>query len=165
MIAHLHMTRQGRIVRKHDFVAHRAIVSNVTIGEKISAAADPRFSFTGRAAIDSDEFAKRVLVADIEVGWFALIFQILRLLANRAVSIELVSRAGARWPGKSDVMLQPAILAERDLRSDHAVRTNDRSGANLRPFIDNRARMNLHVTHLLRNVNISSPSETTASLT
>ena len=35
----------------------------------------------------------------------------------------------------------------------------------LRLCIDNRGRMNLHVAHLSRNVNINSPSETTASFT
>ncbi len=62
-------------------------------------------------------------------------------------------------------MLQPAIRADHDIRADEAVRADDCSRTNLRARIDNRRWMNLHVAHLSRNVNISSPSETIASFT
>ena len=62
-------------------------------------------------------------------------------------------------------MLQPTIWAEHDIGSDDAIRPDNRSRSNLRAYIDNRRRMNLRVAHFSRNVNISSPSETTASFT
>ena len=61
-------------------------------------------------------------------------------------------------------MLQPAILAEHNVRPDHAIRPDHCARAEFRSCIHNRGRMN-PFPHLSRNVNISSPSETTASLT
>ena len=146
-------------------IAHDAIVSDVTVGEKISATADARFAFARGAAICRHEFAKRVFVADFQIGRLAAIFQILRLLSDRAVGVKFVFRAGPHRPAERDVMLQPAICAEHDVRADHAIRPDDCSRADFGARIDNRGRMNLHVAHLSRNVNISSPSETIASFT
>jgi hypothetical protein len=55
-------------------VAHAAIVSDVTVREKISALADPRFAFARCAAIDGYEFTKCVFVADFQIRRFAAIF-------------------------------------------------------------------------------------------
>ena len=63
-------------------VADGAIVSDMTVGEKISGVADPRLAFARRAAIHGDEFAKRVFVADFQIRRLATIFQILCLLAD-----------------------------------------------------------------------------------
>src|SRR6202011_6015712 len=74
-------------------------------------------------------------------------------------------RAGAHRPAQGDVMLQPAVLSQHHFWRDHAIRPDDRARPNLSARVHKRARMNLHVAHLSRNVNINSPSETTASLT
>src|SRR5207237_8424210 len=62
-------------------------------------------------------------------------------------------------------MLQPAISTSYHIASDDTVRSNDCVLADLCSGINNVRRVNLHVTHLSRNVNINSPSETTASFT
>ena len=103
---------------------------DVAVGQKISTAADARFSFARRAAIDRDEFAKCIFVADFEISRFAFVLQILRLLTNRAVRVEFIARARAHRSAKRDVMLQPAIFAEHNLGADYAIRTDDRSRAN-----------------------------------
>ena len=148
-------------------IAHGAIVPDMTVSEKISAIADARFAFARRAAIDGDEFAKRVFVADFQISRFAAIFQILRLLADRAVGVEFVFRAGLHRSAERDVMLKPAIWR----RARRRVRSRN-TGPTIVPGTEFRAcgstmrgRMNLHVAHLSRNVNISSPSETIASFT
>ena len=46
----------------------------MTVREKISGVADPRFAFASGAPIDRNEFAKRVLVADFQIRRFAAIF-------------------------------------------------------------------------------------------
>ena len=64
------------------------------------------------------------------------------------------------------MMLQPAVLRRgRRPAPIDAIGPDDGSRADLRAGIDDRGRMNLHVAHLSRNVNINSPSETTASFT
>src|SRR5439155_22950848 len=51
MISHLHMTAQGAVVRKNHVIAHGAIVPDMTVSEKISMIADPRFALGRRAAM------------------------------------------------------------------------------------------------------------------
>src|SRR5438552_4219178 len=165
VVADLHMSRQRSIVGKDNFATNRAIVADVTVGEKISATANARFSGCGGASIHRDEFTERIFVSDLQISWLTRVFQVLRLLTDGAVSIKFISSAGARRSRQRDVMLQPAIRSEHDLRTNHAVRTDHCSRTNFRARIDNRRLMNLHVAHLSRNVNINSPSDTTASFT
>src|SRR4051794_10151860 len=118
-------------------------MADVAVGQKISATADARFAVPGRAPIDGHEFAKRVLVADLEIRRFAGVFQILRLLADRGVGVKLVPRASACRSANRDVVLQPAVGAEHDASLDDAIWTDDGPGAELRSAINDRSRMNL----------------------
>ena len=140
-------------------------MANVAVGQKISAMAHHSFSLGRRAAIHGNEFAERVAVPDFEIGRLALVFQILGLLPDGTVGVELVIGPGAQGTRQGDVMLQPAIGPEHDLRANDAVGSDDGARFNLRPGVDDGCRVNLRVTHLSTKVNISSPSETTASLT
>src|SRR5213078_2265651 len=133
--------------------------------EKSAAIADARFTLARSAAADCDKFAERIFIADFQISRLAFIFQVLRLLADRAGGIKFIPSTGAHWSAKRDMLLQPAILTKHYVRCDNAIRSNDCSGADFRAWIDNCRRMNLHVAHLSRNVNINSPSETTASFT
>src|SRR5204863_7044658 len=62
-------------------------------------------------------------------------------------------------------MLQPAGSTDVDVGHDYAIGTNNRAATKLRSGIDNCGGVNLDIAHLSRNVNMRSPSETTASLT
>jgi len=64
MISDLHMTAQGAVVGENDVIAHGAIVSDMTVSEKISAITDPRFAFWRRTPVRCYEFAERIFVAD-----------------------------------------------------------------------------------------------------
>src|SRR5437868_1908918 len=105
------MAGQSSIIGKHHFISHGAIMPDMTVGEEASAVTDLRFSFTGGAAIHGYEFAKRIIVSDLEVGRFAAVFQILRLLTNRAIGVEFIPVTCAHRSAKSHVMLQPAVRA------------------------------------------------------
>src|SRR5690349_11935905 len=100
----------------------------MTVREKIPGVADPRFALASCAPIYRYEFPKRVLVSDFQIRWVAAIFQILRLLADRAVGVELVFHTSLHRSAQRHVMLQPAILAEHDVRTNDAVWTDARSG-------------------------------------
>ena len=165
VIAYLHMAGQRPVIREDNGVAHRAIVTDVTVSEKISAIADARLARPCRAAIHCNEFAKCIFVADLEGGRFAFILQVLCLLTDRAIGVEFVSRARAHRPCQRDMILQPASFSEHNIGMHDAIRTDDASRADLRARIDDRGRMNLRAAHLSRNVNISSASETTTSFT
>src|SRR5438552_2682641 len=104
----------------------------MTISEEISETADSCFAIALRTSIHGHKFAKRVFVADFQISWLARVFEILRLLTDRAIGVKFVSLAGARWPLQSHMMLEPAILPEHNLGADHAIRSDDRSGSNFR---------------------------------
>ena len=165
VVADLHMTRECSIVRKHDIVSDRAIVADVTVSQKISAITDARSSLARRAAIHGNEFAKSISVADFQKSRLTRVFQILRLLPDRAIGVKLIARACSHRPGQRDVMLQPAVFANHHFGPDDAIRPDVCSRSDFCRRIDNGRRVNLHVAHLSRNVNINSPSETTASFT
>ena len=74
VIADLHMPGERSVIRKNYPVAHVAIVTDVAVSQKIPAIADARFSFARCAAIDRDEFAKRIFVADLQISRLALVF-------------------------------------------------------------------------------------------
>src|SRR5882724_11440884 len=137
----------------------------MAVGEEGATVADPRFSLAGCAAADRDKFAERILIADFQISRFALVFQVLGLLADGAVSVEFVFSAGLHRPAECNVMLEPAVWAEHHIGAYHAIGPDDCPCPDLCAGINNRGRVNLHVAHLSRNVNISSPSETTASFT
>ena len=111
VIAYLDMTSERPVVRENDRVADRAIVPDVGVGEKISAVTDARLSGLRGAAIHRDKLAKGIVVTDLKISRFAAIFQVLRLLADRAIGVESVPATGVERAAKRDVMLEPAIFA------------------------------------------------------
>src|SRR5437867_457171 len=98
------MTGERAVVGKDNFVAHRAVVPDMTVSQKISAATDPRFTLTCGATINGNEFAKRVFVANLEECGLTLVFQILRLLPNRAIGIKFVSYTSSHRSRQRDMM-------------------------------------------------------------
>ena len=89
------------LLEKTTSITDRAIMPDVTVGEKISAVADACFSVARRAAVDGNEFAKRIFIADLQIGRLALIFQVLCLLADRAVGVKFVSARRRAWARKA----------------------------------------------------------------
>ena len=103
MIANEDVPCEGPIVREHHRVAHLAIVPNMTVGEKGPAIPDACLARASSASIDGDEFAKRVFLADFQVGWLTTIFQILGLLTDGAISVKLISSARRQRPTQCDM--------------------------------------------------------------
>src|SRR5207302_8590454 len=165
IVADLNVTSECSVVGEDDFVSDSAIVADVTIRQEISATAYSCLPIARRAPVHRDEFAKRIFIANLQIGRFARVFQVLSLLADRAVGVKFILSATVHRSLQRDMMLQPAIRPEDNIGGDHAIRSDNRSRTNLRARIDNRRWMNLHVAHLSRNVNINSPSETIASFT
>jgi hypothetical protein len=65
---------QCAVIGKDDVISNGAIMPNMTVSEKISAIADARFALAGRTAVYSYIFAKRVFVADFQIGRFTAVF-------------------------------------------------------------------------------------------
>ena len=74
MISDLHVPAQGAVVGENNVIADGAVVSDMTVSEKISAIADSCFAFARRAAMCGYEFTKRIFIADFQISRFAAIF-------------------------------------------------------------------------------------------
>ena len=73
MISYLNVAAQRAVIRKDNAVAHGAIVTDMTVGEEVSAIADSRFALARCAAMRRYEFAKCIFVADFQISRFAAI--------------------------------------------------------------------------------------------
>src|SRR4030095_5847373 len=109
LIADFHVPSEGAIVGKDDRISDDAIMRNMTVSEKISAAADPGCGTGCRAAIHRSELAKRVFLPDLQRGRFTGVFEVLGLLTNGAEGVEAIAAADLRRSGQADMVLHPAI--------------------------------------------------------
>ena len=82
VIADFHMTRERGVVGKNRVTADDAIMRHVRVGEKQIVRADARPRIGSGAAVHRGEFAKDVVVADLDIGRLALVFQVLRFFAD-----------------------------------------------------------------------------------
>ena len=135
------------IVGKDHVIADGAIVGDVGIGEEIAATADPGAITGSSGAVDAHKFAETVLIADLHIRRLPLVFEILGLLGNGAVGEKAVVAPDAGETANGDVVLEPAAVAEDDVRADDAIRADNDAGTELRGGIDNGSGMNLGCRH------------------
>ena len=116
------MAAQGGGVGHDYMIADGAIVSDVGVGheEIVTADAGEASAFDG-AAIDGDELANEVVVADFEARGFAVVADILRREADGRKRKEAIMGADFRWAIDGDVRDQFAGFAEFDVCADGAV--------------------------------------------
>ena len=88
------MAGEGAIVGKNHVVSDDAIMRDVGIGEKVVVASDDRFRIRRGAAIHRAEFAKAIVVADLEKRRLAAILRSWRALADGA------DRERIGWPAR-----------------------------------------------------------------
>src|SRR5215213_10459540 len=128
---------------KRDFVsedivvADEAVVGDVHTHHEEVARADPRRLTLAAGAVKSAKLADQIIVADLEIAWFAPKLHVLRLTANHRMLKNAVSRPNS---GES---LDNGIGANLAIRADFHVVFNDCCGVNrhfstgLQDFQDN----------------------------
>src|ERR1700722_7355053 len=132
-VADLNMTRERGAVGKHGFATDLTVVGNVRVRHEQVVVADAGDALVvGRAAIHGAVLAKHVAVAYLESGRLALVFLVLRGIAEGG-ELENVVVGGDRGRGVDDNM-----------------RTNNRAGADLHVGTDNGERSNSDVRSELR---------------
>ena len=127
------MAAQGRGIR-HDYViADRAIVGDVRVShdEVVAADAGETSAFDG-TAIDGDEFANDVVVADFEARGLAVVADILRSEADGRKREESIMVADFRGTVNGNVRDQFAGFAEFDVCTDGAIRADFAGGMDFR---------------------------------
>ncbi len=105
VVSDLHMARDGSIVGKDHPVAHGAVVGDVTVCQKIPLVADFGGG-TGRGSpVHRHKFPEGVAVANLQMGGFPRVLEILRLLADRTECVELIVSADFRRAHEGDLIL------------------------------------------------------------
>ena len=143
------MATQGRSVG-HDYViADGAVVRDVGVGhnEVVAAEASQASAFDG-AAIDGDEFADDVVVADFEARGLAVVADILRREADGRKRKEVIMRPDFRGPIDRNVGDQFAGFAKFDVCADGAVRADLAGGVDFCSGIEDRGGMGVHSRYL-----------------
>src|SRR5690606_6582829 len=121
-VAHGDVAGQGGVVGEHAVVADDAVVGDVAVGQQPVVVADAGDAAAAAgAAVDGDELAEHVAVADHQLGALAGELLVLRFAADRAMADEAVLAADPGGPGEAAVRADLAAVADFDLRADHGV--------------------------------------------
>src|SRR5205823_8025930 len=106
-----------------------AIVRDVRVGHEEVFVANRRLpATTGGAAVDGDEFAEEVVVADGQLGVLALVLEVLWRTADRSVAVKLVALADRSGSFDARERTDHAAAADGDVRTDDGVRADDDVG-------------------------------------
>src|SRR5207248_521322 len=94
IVSDLYVAGQCGVVRENRVRTDMAIVRDVRVGHEEVFVANRRLpATTGGAAVDGDEFAEEVVVADGQLGVLALVLEVLWRTADRSVAVKLVALA------------------------------------------------------------------------
>jgi hypothetical protein len=136
---------QGRGVGHDYVVADRAVVSDMGVSHDEVVAADAsEASALDGTAIDGDEFANDVVVADFKARGLAVVADILRSEADGREWEELITSPDFRGAIDSDVGDQFAGLAKFDVCTNGAIRTDFAGGMDFCGGIEDGGGVGVH---------------------
>ncbi len=141
MVLHLHVAGQRGDVGHDDAIAERAIVRHVAVGQDGVVRADEGGLAVAGGAVDGDVFAERVVVADFRAGDAALPFQVLGLESEAGERKNLIVLSEFGVAINDHVRMQPAMVSQRDVCADDAIRPDFAIGADLRLGMNEGRRM------------------------
>src|ERR1700730_8571832 len=134
VVTHRDVTREEDVVRHDDMVAEMAVMGDVGSRHEQAIVSHPRHhAAAGSAGVHGDMLADDVAAADHQGGILALVFQVLRLVADRGERENPRAGADAGAAGDDDVGEQLDLLAQLDLGADDAIRSDAGAGGEARP--------------------------------
>ncbi len=107
-------------IGEDDVIAELAIVGDVRIAEQQVVGADARGQFLEGAAMDGGVFAEDVVIADFQIGGLGDVFEVLGFSSDGGEGEKLVAAADFRVSFDDDVRVEHAIIAQLDVRANHA---------------------------------------------
>ena len=134
VIFHHDMSRQPGVTGHDDVIAENAVMRDVDVGEEKIVRADHGGIAVVGGAMNRDAFAKHIAVADLQPRDAAFPFQVLRLLAEGGERENFILLAELRVAVNDDVRMQLAIVAERDVFADDAIRADFAAGDRSAPW-------------------------------
>lgn len=105
-------------------IAQLAIMRDMGIAQQQVVGTDPRRHIAMRAAVDGGIFPENIVVAHLEVSRVAEILQILSLSTDHREGEKLVATPDFRMPFDHDVGMQNAVVANLNVGSDQAKRSD-----------------------------------------
>ncbi len=163
VIVDVHVPRQGRGVGHDAAIAHHAVVRNVGVGHQQIVVADGRDALVlNRAAMDGDEFADDVTVADLQSGRLTGVLLVLAILAHRRKLINSIVPADAGRPLEHHMRTDDGTGTYLHARSDNGKRPDADVVGQYRIGIDEGAGMNQAsgsaAAHIISALATKSPS-------
>src|ERR1035437_4326322 len=136
---------EGDAVGHNDVIADQRVVGDVGVGHEQVVAADGGDQSPALcAAMDGDEFADAVAVANAGLGALALVLEVLRGHAGGAVGEEEVVLADRGGAFEVVIGHQARARADVDFRSDDAIGADIGAGFDFRREVDDGGGMNRH---------------------
>ena len=106
-------------------VADDAVVGDVGVGQHPVVVADAGDAAAAAgAAVDGDELAEQVVLADFQLGAFAGVLLVLRVAADGGVADEAVALADAGRSGDGSMRADVATIADAHDRADQGERAD-----------------------------------------
>ncbi len=144
------MAGEAAVVREDIVIPHLAVMSDVGVAEEKIVRADAGGQFLVGAAVDGTVFAKSVVIAHFQCGWFANVFEILGFPSDDSEGKELVSFSESRgalddyvgvehaFVAQGDICTDGAIGADPNVFSEFGLRGNDGGGVNHSAIVSRR---------------------------
>ena len=149
MVSHRDMAGKRCRICHDDVVSHDAIVSDVTVGHQKIIIPDHGDSMPSLgAAVQGDKFPEHVVVADLQVRRFSLVFEILRICSDGAVAVKMASLADGSPPVDVDMGIQDSAGSNPGLRADDAIGADFGFRGNFSCPVDNCSRMYGHAVQI-----------------
>ena len=131
MVTNRDVACDGGIIREDSVIPHLAFVSHVSVAEEKIVVADPGRRLGLGAAMNGHVLAEGVIIPDVEMGFFSGVFHVLRATTDSGERESLATLANRCVALDHDVTVQTRVISEGHVLSDHAVRTNFATGADL----------------------------------
>src|SRR5215831_15673592 len=144
VVANSDVAGQSCVIDENDVVPDLTIMGNVRPHHQQAMGANAGYETAAfGAGVDRDVLADRGVGTDFKAAVLAVIFLVLRDVADRGKGKDLTSLAYRRATSYDDVGMQGHAISELDLGSDHAERPDFDIGAEVGMRIDHGGRMNV----------------------
>ncbi|BBG29519.1 predicted integral membrane protein [Zymobacter palmae] len=123
MITNGDMPAQRGLVGHDAVIANNAVVCYVRVGHEQVVAADTRQRLIlNRTSVHGNTFTERILITNLEIRFFTVIFQILAVLTDSGELEDTIARTDDRGTLDDDVGCNDTPRSDDDIRPNNTIR-------------------------------------------
>ena len=124
-VVDMHVSGQSHVVGDDQIVAENTVMRHVNVGHQQIAATDARNALIlNRAGRNRTVFANNVVVADLKIGFFALVLLVLRFATDCGTLEESIVATDRGQTLDNHVTFENGTGADANVRPHHAKRTD-----------------------------------------